>query len=154
MIYLYIGQGGYPNPPHGGYPQQQGFPQQGYPQQQGFPQQGYPQQGYPQQGFPGGGYPGQGPYPMPPTAGFRMPTDPEMNKPGEGFEGFEFSDRTIRMAFIRYTSTLHYIEVLIIRAWNCRHAPTLYFFEFQKSVQYFDGSTTHYVRICRSIRLA
>jgi len=108
-----FGQGGYPNaPPYGGYPQG-GYPQGGYPQG-GFPQQGgYPQ---PQPGFPqgGGGYPGgQGPYPIPPTAGFRIPIDPDMNKPGERFEGFEFSDKKIRMAFIRKVYSILMVQLLI-----------------------------------------
>jgi hypothetical protein len=87
--------GGYPPPPQGGYPQGQG----------GFPQQGF--SGFPPQGGPGGGgYPPQGGgMGFPPQAGFRMAIDPEY-KPNDGFEGFEFSDKSIRMGFIRLVKNI------------------------------------------------
>jgi len=104
------GQQGFPGaPPYGGYPQ--GGPG---PFPQGFPQGG----GYPPPGaggFPQGGYPGgAGPYPMPPTAGFHVPVDTDYNnKPGEDFGNFEFSDKTIRRAFIRKVYSILMIQLLV-----------------------------------------
>lgn len=90
---------GYP----GQAPPQPGFYPGGYPQQPGYP----PQPGYPQQP----GYPGQG-YPPPPqyAGGFVPPTVPNFGHlPPQSAEthssmdggNFEFSDKSIRMGFIR-----------------------------------------------------
>ena len=99
------GAAGYPQGP-GGYPQ--GTP--GYPLMTGAG--GYPPQGgFPQTGFAGPGF-GAG---APPPMGFHMPM-PEQPKPysdGRDFgeygghgEGMDFSEKTIRMAFIRFAFIL------------------------------------------------
>lgn len=76
--FIVLGQG-YPNP--NAPPPNQSYGTSGYPQ--------YPQGGYAQQG----GHPSQGVY--------SAYNDPEYNKPSD-FSEFQFSDKTIRMAFIRY----------------------------------------------------
>lgn len=86
----YYGQQGYNSPSPGFYPAQGG-----YQPSQGFPQPGFQQpQGIPQTGF--SGYP-QG---MPATVPFHMPIPPQQGG-DETIKGFQFSDETIRKAFIR-----------------------------------------------------
>lgn len=78
-------QPGFQQPGFGGYPQP------------GFQQPGYPQPGYPQPGF--GGVPGAVPFP-------HMPPQQDMYGGGgyagdDSAKGFEFTDESVRKAFIR-----------------------------------------------------
>ncbi|XP_053606662.1 protein lifeguard 1-like isoform X2 [Plodia interpunctella] len=132
---MYQNQGGYPQ---GGYPQG-GYPQGGYPQG-GYPQGGYPQGGYPQGGYPQGGYPpgaapqpgfqagyGAGGYP----AGYGEPTGyvPPGGSVGEDGEvkGFDFTEQTIRKAFVRKVYAILMCQLLITMSFIALflfHAPT------------------------------
>ncbi|ODM90636.1 Protein lifeguard 1 [Orchesella cincta] len=102
--------GGYPQ--QGGYPPPGGFPQQGgYPPPGGFPQQGgYSQQGPPPAGFagPGAGYPQGGFPPPPPHIGHFI--DPEFKS---DVNEFTFSDKSIRMAFIRKVYAILMVQLLV-----------------------------------------
>jgi len=98
------GYGAFNPPPSAPYP---GYP----PQDQG----GYP---------PPGGYPsqGQGGYPPPPQAGFFVPpgvghlpppvnTDPEYKR--DDLTEFQFSEKSIRMAFIRKVYAILMVQLLV-----------------------------------------
>lgn len=85
-----------------------GFGNQGYPgQQPPPPPPGYypgPQQGYPQQGYP--------------NMGFTVPPDVEnqhepKNEMDSDFQGFEFSDKTIRQGFIRKVYSILMLQLLV-----------------------------------------
>ncbi|XP_037043393.1 protein lifeguard 1-like isoform X3 [Bradysia coprophila] len=106
---------GYPQPgyPQGGYPQGGFPPQQGYPPQPGYPQPGYPDSGYPQPGFQQPGYPQPGGFQQPgfvptvPHAGpVYDPEDPEV-------KGFDFTDQSIRKAFIRKVYSILMVQLAI-----------------------------------------
>ncbi|GBP08783.1 Protein lifeguard 1 [Eumeta japonica] len=127
---MWQNQGVYP-----GGDQNQGYPQGGYPQG-GYPQGGYPQGGYPQGGYAQPAYPpaGQGPYPQPggypPQPGFQPsygagggggygePTGYQSPE-GVGFgedgqvKGFDFTDQTIRKAFIRKVYSILMCQLLV-----------------------------------------
>ncbi|KAM3955858.1 glutamate [NMDA] receptor-associated protein 1 isoform 2-T2 [Aphomia sociella] len=99
-------QGGYPQ---GGYPQG-GYPPGGYPQQGGYPPQpGYPPQaGYPQGGYPPQpGFAGYGEQP----AGYGGPSD-SVGEDGE-VKGFDFTEQTIRRAFIRKVYSILMCQLLV-----------------------------------------
>ncbi|CAG7785827.1 unnamed protein product [Allacma fusca] len=97
----------------------QGFPGGGGPFPGGYPGGGYPS-GYPQQPPPAGYYNPQQPggYPQMPNMGFHMPPDVEQ---GQGFpknedsdfQGFEFSDKTIRQGFIRKVYSILMVQLLV-----------------------------------------
>ncbi|XP_046659367.1 protein lifeguard 1-like isoform X2 [Homalodisca vitripennis] len=93
---------GYPQqapPPAGFFPGGGGYPQGGYPQQPGYPPgfQPPPGSGYPP---PYGGAPPGG-FPAPPA--FHLPPPSDMNNAENGYGNadFGFSDKSIRMGFIR-----------------------------------------------------
>ncbi|KAI5694595.1 hypothetical protein M8J75_001818 [Diaphorina citri] len=98
--------GFYPGGAAPGYPPPGGYPQPGYPQQGGYPPPG----GYPQPGFPpAGGYPAPG---YPPAGG----NNPNMSgygdiETGGGGAGFDFSEKTIRLAFIRKVYSILMIQI-------------------------------------------
>ncbi|CAG7785826.1 unnamed protein product [Allacma fusca] len=105
-------------PNYGGFGNQ-GFPGGGGPFPGGYPGGGYPS-GYPQQPPPAGYYNPQQPggYPQMPNMGFHMPPDVEQ---GQGFpknedsdfQGFEFSDKTIRQGFIRKVYSILMVQLLV-----------------------------------------
>lgn len=105
-------QPGYPQGP----PPPAGFVPGGYPPQGGYP--GYPTQpGYPT-GFqpppPGSGYPPGGGFPAPPA--FHLP--PNMNNVESGYGGdgggaFAFSDKSIRMGFIRKVYSILMCQIAV-----------------------------------------
>ncbi|KAJ8715911.1 hypothetical protein PYW08_013196 [Mythimna loreyi] len=106
----------------GGYPPQGGYPQGGYPPPQG----GYPQGGYPPPpgGYPAGGYPQAG-YPPPPQGypaygagqGYGEPQGyaPPQDGVGEdgSVKGFDFSEQSIRRAFIRKVYAILMCQLLV-----------------------------------------
>ncbi|XP_014271228.1 protein lifeguard 1 isoform X1 [Halyomorpha halys] len=106
--------GGYPQPgyPQPGYPQP-GYPQPGYPQP-GYPQGGYPQGGYPQGGYPSAGYPGSFGGSPPPTAGMYNSTS--YGEDPLGSHGFDFSDKSIRLGFIRKVYGILMVQLTVTLA--------------------------------------
>uniref|UniRef100_A0A8D8TVA0 Protein lifeguard 1 n=1 Tax=Cacopsylla melanoneura TaxID=428564 RepID=A0A8D8TVA0_9HEMI len=105
------GQPGYS--PYGQAPPEPGFypgvhpsaPPPGYPPQGGgYPQPGYPQPGYP----PAAGYPAPG-YP-PPNQGPNMSGYGDIESGGGG-GAFDFSEKTIRLAFIRKVYSILMIQI-------------------------------------------
>lgn len=108
---MYQNQGGYPQGgyPQGGYPQG-GYPQGGYPPPGGYP----PQSGYP----PQGGYPGQpgfqagyGGAPYGEAAGYAQPPG-GVGEDGE-VKGFDFTEKSIRRAFIRKVYAILMCQLLV-----------------------------------------
>ncbi|KAL1450628.1 hypothetical protein WDU94_002970 [Cyamophila willieti] len=107
------GQPGYP--PYGQAPPEPGFYPGGLPPTHlppgGFAQPGYPPQGggaYPQPGYPpAGGYPAPG-YP-PPNQGPNMSGYGDIESGGGG--AFDFSEKTIRLAFIRKVYSILMVQI-------------------------------------------
>uniref|UniRef100_A0A8D9AYH3 Rhodopsin n=1 Tax=Cacopsylla melanoneura TaxID=428564 RepID=A0A8D9AYH3_9HEMI len=108
------GQPGYS--PYGQAPPEPGFypgvhpsaPPPGYPPQGGgYPQPGYPQPGYP----PAAGYPAPG-YP-PPNQGPNMSGYGDIESGGGG-GAFDFSEKTIRLAFIRKVYSILMIQFITL----------------------------------------
>ncbi|XP_048487599.1 protein lifeguard 1 isoform X3 [Plutella xylostella] len=114
---MYQNQGGYPQ---GGYPQA-GYPQGGYPPPGAYPPGAYPQGGA---GYPPGGYPpqpgfqpgfqpgygGAGGYGEP--TGYGPPGASGMPEDGE-VKNFDFTDQSIRRAFIRKVYSILMVQLLI-----------------------------------------
>lgn len=108
-----------PNQHYYGGPQQQGYPMPGYPPQSGYPPQpGFGQPGFPpQQGYPGAG-PGAG-YPQPgfgyppQSGGFAAPPQGQYgNGDDPSVKGFDFTDQSVRRAFIRKVYSILMVSVM------------------------------------------
>ena len=124
---MYQNQGGYPQP--GGYPNQPGYPQGGYPQG-GYPQGGYPQGGYPQGGYPPPPQPGFQPAGYGGAAygdpGYAPPNSNSLGEDGE-VKGFDFTEQSIRKAFIRKVYSILMCQLLVTMAFIALfvfHKPT------------------------------